>query len=297
MLAFAYAGFSRDRQGRLQSKLKIIRNAANNDEDGFDDKHAEPKHVSRSEAVRALLMVGLATFTAQSPVHAPAVAAGYYRNFAVLKLQRCGGAFCAEYFVDGKPFRAVVDTGSPFIMVDGSCNGGRGRWGCYSGGIQGAQGSLNDASEEGYGGQDVGVEWRRGLVRFPSLARPGASDLVFEPLTFGVVRTYTGKGGSGAIYLGLVKDRQPRIRPSLLEQTEIQGLRFDFANSRERTLTLSRTPLIRPGADAVPLVDLRPYGAPLATYAARVQRFIVNGREVELTRPCVAVFDTGTTGK
>jgi hypothetical protein len=251
----------------------------------------------------------------------------------------------AEYYVDGQRFRAVVDTGSPFLLVDGSsCGGGNAGWGCY--GSYGAttpssgaaSGSLDDASEEGYGGQDVGVEWRRGLVRFPSLPAAsgeatGASaataataaaaaaaevaagvvaastqlgDLSFEPVTFGVVRSYKGKGGSGAIYLGLVKDRQPRIRPSLLEQTDVQSLRFDFkgtpplsASSTSsplpstgpskgmidgygRSLTLSRRPLIPPPPPplpspssswgmgrvvppVVPLVDLRPLGAPLAS--------------------------------
>lgn len=100
---------------------------------------------------------------------------------SVLPMQRCGGAFCVEYMVDGSRLRAVVDTGSPFLLVDGSCGVGssggdlltsaasaqwranvaaaaasgrltlsRYPWGCYAGGIVGAQGSLNDASEEGY---------------------------------------------------------------------------------------------------------------------------------------------------
>ena len=49
-------------------------------------------------------------------------------------------------------------------------------------------------------------------------------------------------------------------------------------------------------ADAVRTIDLRPRGAPVATYAAKVQRLCVNGQEVALDRPVVAVIDTGTTG-
>tara|TARA_B100000780_G_scaffold218629_1_gene157745 strand:- start:59 stop:241 length:183 start_codon:yes stop_codon:yes gene_type:complete len=49
-------------------------------------------------------------------------------------------------------------------------------------------------------------------------------------------------------------------------------------------------------ADAVRTIDLRPRGAPVATYAAKVQRLYVNGQEVALDRPVVAVIDTGTTG-
>ena len=37
-------------------------------------------------------------------------------------------------------------------------------------------------------------------------------------------------------------------------------------------------------------------GAPVATYAARVERLVVNGAEVTLHRPAVAIIDTGTTG-
>lgn len=59
-------------------------------------------------------------------------------------------------------------------------------------------------------------------------------------------------------------------------------------------LTLARRPLVR--GDAVPLVDLRLLGAPIAPYACKVHRLLVNGREVPLSRTCVAVLDTGTTG-
>ena len=38
-------------------------------------------------------------------------------------------------------------------------------------------------------------------------------------------------------------------------------------------------------ADALRTIDLRPRGAPVATYAAKVQRLIVNGQEVTLDRP------------
>ena len=43
-----------------------------------------------------------------------------------------------------------------------------------------------------------------------------------------------------------VKERQPRVRPTLLEQTDIRSLRFDFAREE---LTLARRPLL--GLDAV----------------------------------------------
>lgn len=48
--------------------------------------------------------------------------------------------------------------------------------------------------------------------------------------------------------------------------------------------------------DAIPLVDLRALGAPVSLYACRVARLVVNGAAVALSRPCLAVLDTGTTG-
>ena len=231
---------------------------------------------------------------------------------------RCGGAYCTEYRVDGTRFRAVADTGSPFLLVlaKASCVGGPERWGCFD---DLRFGGLDDTSEEGFGGQDMDVVWRRGAVRLSSavgLRRPwdaalaladrrnGARsgpwtepdqsrDLVFEPINFGVVTSVMRTGGSSAMYLGLAKERNPRanVRPTFLEQTEIEAMRFDFG---QRTLTLSRKPLIR--GDGVPLVDLRPLGAPVAQYACAVHKLLVNGKEVAMSRPCVAVLDTGTSG-
>ena len=74
-------------------------------------------------------------------------------------------------------------------------------------------------------------------------------------------RQTTNSPAYGSIFLGLVKERQARVRPTLLEQTDIKSLRFDFRRGKEE-LTLARRPLL--GLDAVPLVDLRELGSPLA---------------------------------
>ena len=156
----------------------------------------------------------------------------------------CPTAFCTEYYIDGQRFRAVVDTGSPFLMVDGSPTASNERWGRFLNDEQSVP--LNDMSGEMYGGQDVDVEWRRGSLRLAGYANakqqarllvdrirgarsgpwttPKNGDALYEPINFGVVRTYQGRGGGGAIYLGLAKDRQPnRIRPTFLEQTDVRA--------------------------------------------------------------------------
>ena len=221
---------------------------------------------------------------------------------AVVPLSLCGGAFCAAYTIDGQPFRAVVDTGSPFVLVDGTCSSEdlstsksaamATVWGCYRG--AGRPSGLSD-TDELFGGQDVGVQWRRGAfvltqARIDDQLRLTAA---IDDAVFGVVRTYVGKGGGGAVFLGLAKRRLPRIRPTLLEQTDVASLHFDFI---ARRLELSRRPLIPRTADAMRIIDLRPAGAPVANYAVRVSRLAVNGVPVRLDRPLVAVIDTGTTG-
>jgi hypothetical protein len=199
-------------------------------------------------------------------------------------LSLCGGAYCVTYKIDGQLFRAVVDTGSPFVLVDGTCDaGGRSVWGCYRG--RARPSGLPD-TDELYGGEDVGVQWNVGRFEL-------ADGLAVNNATFGVVRSYVGKGGGGAVFLGFVKHRLPRIRPTLLEQTHVASLRFDFPG---RTLSLSPSSLISPTTDAVRVLDLRPRGAPVANYALRISRLVVNGQAIPLGRPAVAVIDSGTTG-
>lgn len=205
---------------------------------------------------------------------------------SIVPLSLCGGAYCVRYRIDGQPFLAVVDTGSPFLLVDGTCDAdGQGLWGCYRGG--GRPSGLSD-TDELYGGEDVGVQWDLGRFELT-----GSRGFAVENTTFGVVRSYVGKGGGGAIFLGCAKRRLPRIRPTLLEQTDIASLRFDFL---ARQLTLSPVSLIPHETDAVPIIDLRPRGAPIANYAARVSSLVVNGQTIRLGRPAVAVIDSGTTG-
>ena len=38
------------------------------------------------------------------------------------RLQRCGSSYCVTYLVDGSLFKGVVDTGSPFLTITGSCS-------------------------------------------------------------------------------------------------------------------------------------------------------------------------------
>lgn len=253
-------------------------------------------------SLTSLAAAGLA-FAPSLPVLASSRLARLPQNLQppaiVLKLNRCGAALCVEYAVEGQRFRAVVDTGSPFLLVASGpfCSPRLApRWGCFSRESVGGSIDMQDSSREGFGGQIFGVQWRRGEVTLGELStalrsRPNPSALTYSPVNFGVVVDSVGLKGAQAIYLGLVKERQARVRPTFLEQTDIKSMRFDFVDNE---LTLARRPLI--GSDAVPLVDLRELGAPVAQYGCRVERLVVNGKPVELQRPCIAILDTGTTG-
>ena len=265
--------------------------------------------LQRRAALIAASTAALTPFICPAP--APAVLLGAAvppEPPAVIPLFLCGGAYCAAYEIDKQPFRAVVDTGSPFMLVDGTCSTGDvSKWGCYRG--DGRDAGLAD-TDEIYGGSDVGVEWRRGDFRFVQARVDEQQRFVAErtdavvprplPLSanvpnaiFGIVRKEVGKGGGGAVFLGLAKRRLPRIRPTLLEQTDIASLRFDFVRRR---MELARVPRIPPSEDALKLLDLRSRGAPVAAYAVKVQRLVVNGAVVKAPRTIVAIIDTGTTG-
>ena len=97
----------------------------------------------------------------------------------------------------------------------------------------------------------------------------------FLDIVFGVFKTQVDKGGRGAqVILGLVRNTERDIRPSLISQTDIRSLNMDFVH---RTLTLSRGALIPSSADYVPLVDLRAFfRAPVQQYVARVKTMVVN---------------------
>jgi len=81
----------------------------------------------------------------------------------VIPLQDCGGSYCIQYLIDNRgPFRAVIDTGSPFLTVAGSCTQ---RWGCYKPSLVGERTLYSDTIEV-YAGKEGPVNWRQGLISF-----------------------------------------------------------------------------------------------------------------------------------
>ena len=108
-----------------------------------------------------------------------------------------------------------------------------------------------------------------------------------------------GAPGGEAPLLGLVKEAARGIRPTFMSQAGYSGFAMNFDPTSPELELFRGSPPKLPPSDTLPLEDLRPWGAPVKHYAARVRRLVVNGFEVDLERrerPTFAVFDTGTTG-
>jgi len=83
------------------------------------------------------------------------------------------------------------------------------------------------------------------------------------------------------------------LSPSPRRGVPVASFRVDAPG---RVLTLSSAPLLRAGADAVPLIDLRAFGARVRHYAAYVSALEIDGCSVPLhrmKRPLVVLLDTG----
>ena len=124
---------------------------------------------------------------------------------------------------------------------------------------------------------------------------------VFPEVLLGVTSDVTTRGsaaagGTGnAPFVGLVKERQARIRPTFLGQTDVVSFALDFDRDE---LTLSRRGLIPRDlrAGTLAMTDLRPLGSPVFHYAVLAEELWINGGRHRTAKPVYVVFDSGTTG-
>lgn len=243
-----------------------------------------------------------------------------------MPLKFVGGAYLIYYRVESSIFRAVLDTGSPFLMIPGSCSANtRAKAGCYR--EQGVPSGL-DATIEIFDGFEGEVEWRRAPFAFVNAT---GSMLVSSPaFTFGVADDGI-MSGPGGVFFGLIKNTDARIRPSFLGQTDVTSFTIDLRNAgagSERllaadvnsqmtvdaigmvesravlplsppSLTLSTVPLLK-SSDFIPISsDLRrKYGDPVGHYVCKAKSIIIDGRPLipRNRKPIYVIFDTGVTG-
>ena len=234
-------------------------------------------------------------------------------------LKFIGGAYLVYYRVESNLFRAVLDTGSPFLMIPGSCSANtRAKTGCYR--EQGVPSGLETTFEifDGFEGE---VEWRKAPFSFVNAT---GSMIVSSPsVVFGVADDGI-LSGPGGVFFGLIKNTEKRIRPSFLGQTDITSFVIDLRRANDNlfaagpspiastdaidveiaaasspSLTLSTVPLLT-SVDFIPMTnDLRKnYGDPVQHYVAKAKAIVIDGIPLIPTnrKPIYVIFDTGVTG-
>ena len=226
-------------------------------------------------------------------------------------LSLVGGAYLIYYRVESALFRAVLDTGSPFLMIPGSCSQNtRAKAGCYK--QQGAPSGLATTLEQ-FDGFEGMVEWRRAPFSFVNAT---GSMIVSSPtVVFGVADDNV-MSGPGGVFFGLIKETNSWIRPSFLGQTDVTSFIINLrnGNTAERdilkmndntskplsspSLTLSTVPYLSL-VDYIPMTkDLRRVGDPVQHYVSKLKSISINGTPLipKDKRPIYAIFDTGVTG-
>lgn len=214
-----------------------------------------------------------------------------------MPLESTGNSYLIYYRVSQSLFRAVLDTGSPFLMLPNSCSENtRAKAGCYR--EQGVPSGLSNTIElfDGFEGE---VEWRKGGFSFYNAT---GSMMVSSPtFIFGVANDDI-LSGTGGLFFGLIKNTDKRIRPSFLGQTEVTSFIVDLRNDKVRnispSLTLSTVPYLA-NRDYIPITNyLRKCGDPVQHYVSKLKSIFINGQQLipKDKRPIYAIIDTGTTG-
>jgi hypothetical protein len=207
-----------------------------------------------------------------------------------IPLSPLDGVYTMNYSVSNIPCRGIVDTGSPFLIAPSICTGIWG--GCFDEtNIRYQTVYYRDAgldpTVEVFGGQFYDTCWKSGDVEI-------AGRLRLRNMIFGSVGTDIFRPPGGC-FVGLIKKRTQRIRPTFLEQTDFQSFCFDIA---KRNLRLSRRPLIPANQkkNVLPLVDLSSISeCPVSNYAVLIKKLEINGKIVASYDTIYCIFDSGTS--
>ena len=212
-----------------------------------------------------------------------------------LRLSANGAAYLVYYRIGGSLFRAALDSGSPFLVVAGSCTEtSKAKWGCYRPEL--SMPTELENTIEIYDGREGEVEWRLGTFAFVNATASSPDLLAPAARVFGVASESLTKP-PGGVFFGLVRDADTRIRPSFLGQTAVKSFSIDLGHAKE--LTLSTNELLGGRDDFIPLIDdlRKKYRDPTGHYTARAKGIIVNGVTLGADgRPIYVIFDTGVTG-
>jgi hypothetical protein len=176
-----------------------------------------------------------------------------------LKYEPSLSAYIISYTVGKSKFGAIIDTGSPFLVVPQTSCRQEYKWGCYR--PEESQQAVGlKPTRERFDGNEGWVEWREGQFSFLLDEGAGSSStyasntitttalaastlgILFpksSSMTFGVI-SETLMDGPGGIFLGLVKDTNSWIRPSFLSQSQVTAFSVDLRErgGRQKSLTL-----------------------------------------------------------
>jgi len=210
-------------------------------------------------------------------------------------------AYTISYQVGKSHFGAIIDTGSPFLLVpaasETSCSPEY-QWGCFH--PEESQPTSLEPTLERFDGNEGLVEWREGPFSFDIQSKLFPKSL----MTFGVI-SESLMDGPGGIFLGLVKNTNNSIRPSFLGQSNVSAFKVDLREREgiDKSLTLygDGSSNLPDEQDAIPLVrDLnKRFGDPTIHYVGVASSINVNGNILASTSnrsKIYCIFDTGCSG-
>lgn len=234
-----------------------------------------------------------------------------------------GGTFSVRVAVFGasansfQVYRAIVDTGSPYLVLPFSGSGSeRKKRDDYL-----LLNSNYPSTEEIYGAVKGKIDWKLASYTFrderlqisPEIASAtGVIGVLDEALT----KEATGGGGASYGLMGLIRNSNPNAdrkrfpdpRPTFFEQqcivneegdssgAECKHIKSFCINAPLRQLSFSTESLIQDPPRAMELIDLRKYGDFVDHYAVKVESISFDFVSISSARPIVAVFDSGLTG-
>jgi len=239
-----------------------------------------------------------------------------------LSYRRIESLFGAKRYLPKKVYKAIVDTGSPYLVISDGME--------YASFLDEVENPVSwkmpptidfiytlfepnvhfelekssyGPTEEIYGSVKGNIEWKESFVQV-------RDENVSDNIVLGVLDEKLTQESGGPL-IGLVKRSNHRtekvqLRPTFLEQLRYREICSFQIDSPNKLLTLaSGKSLINDTAEKIiPLVDLRPLGDFVEHYTCIVDTLKLNNdiftaKSISsngLVRPIVAVFDSGLSG-
>lgn len=209
-----------------------------------------------------------------------------------LRFLPVGGCWAMKIFAasdeQDEKYYAVVDTGSPFLTAPASLLSSI------------AQSTSYSMTKEQYGQTISEMNWKK--IPYITILT-NSSVLDTENFVVGIENTLQEPSAeSESVFAGLVNVDDSR--PSFLQQLPLKTSGFRMSFSQNYLMLSQRSLIDKQDPEALPLVDLRPYGPDLYHYALDCESLKIRWNDgltenilaSDLKRPVWLVLDTGLTG-